>query len=226
MIMPYEEDDYLEQAPQELVAQVEHIAQKIGFSKDYQVMIPKEPGLQLNPWNKLAVYGINPQNKLPFVLINQEWFSLLSQEQQTFLIARNLMMLSEGASFVAVKLLPWIWALVSFALMALFYCVLNGTPFGTNPVWMKILAISVIFSLANFAFFNALYAQLNSALACSCDSKIVHLTLEKTGQDKQVALATFEAMDAFVKKELADGQAFWKPYENIFANLVDALRKS
>lgn len=224
MIKHYEEDEYLHQAPEELIAQVEQVAQKLAFDKDYQVMIPKEMGLQVNPWNRMVAYGINPKNNLPFLLINPEWFFRLNSDQQEFILARNFTMLSQGTKSTAMKVLPWLWMAVTGALMVITYLALNMSPFGSNPAWMKIVMILILYSLANIIFLNSAFFYYNTQLARSHDNQIIHLALKKTGQDKQVATSTFQAMDDFVKNELAEGDAFWKPFENIFSDIIARLK--
>lgn len=223
-MVEYFEDAYLQQAPQELVAQVEQIAQIVGLDKDYQVVIPKKPGLQINPWNKLVGFGINPQNKNPFIIINPEWFSTLPKDQQTFLIARNVIFASQGVSSLPMKLLPWIWSIGMIALMVLCFLALRRTRFATKPLWMRILAVYAVFAIANLAFLTALYIKINTALSRKYDSHITQLTLEKIGQDKQVAISAFQTMGDFVKKELAEGDTFWKSHENTFSDLIQRLK--
>lgn len=223
-VVEYFEDAYTQQAPQELVAQVEHIAQKIGFDKDYQIVVPKKPGLQINPLNKLLTYGINPQNKTPFVLINPEWFATLTKDQQTFLIGRSLLTLQHSNWMLPVKLLPWVWIITTLLLALLLFFAIKRTRFGSKPVWMRILAIYLLFAVANFAFLTALYNKVHVMLGRRFDKQMAQLALEKTGQDRQVAVSTYQAMDDFVKKELAAGDTFWKPFENTFSDIIERLK--
>lgn len=223
-MVEYYEDAYIMQAPQELADRVAKIAASIGFDKDYQVIIPKKPGMQMNPWNKLVAYGINPQTKHPFLLINPAWFSTLNEDQQNFLIMRNLMFAAHGASSVPMKLFPWIWAIVILALMVLVFFALKRTRLGVQKTWVRILVTWALFAVANYAFLTNFYYKINTVLARNYDNQITQMTLEKIGKDKQVAISTFQAMDDFVKKELAEGDTFWKPFENTFADLVDRLK--
>lgn len=223
-MVEYYEDAYAQQAPQELVEKVAKVADKINYTQDYQVVVPKKPGLQINPANKMTTYGFNPQTKNPFILINPEWFSTLNQEQQDFLIARSLMLLQESTWHSFPKLFPWIWMLFLLALSVLVFFALKRSPLGSKPVWMRILAVYVIFAIANFSFGNALFVKMNSTVGQRFDARVTRMALEKMGQDKQVAISLFQAMDELVKKELAQGDTFWKVYENAFSDLAERLQ--
>jgi len=78
------EDYTVSKAPQEIVDITERVANKMGFTDGYEVVIPTKAAIQLNPWNKFVVYTINPITKNPLILINPEWFSGIPSEQQDF----------------------------------------------------------------------------------------------------------------------------------------------
>lgn len=217
------EDAYVQQAPQELADRVAAIADKVGFVQDYQIVIPKKPGMQINPWNKMVSYGINPQIKAPVVFINPEWFSTLSKEQQDFLIARSLVALENSNWHTLPKLFTPLWVLIFLALGGLAFFVLKKKFLVGKPTWIIVLATVVPFVILDTVL-GPVHNKMNVKVAQRWDSQMIYKTLEKMGQDKQVAIDAFQKMDDFVKKELAEGDAFWKPYENTFADIVERLK--
>lgn len=90
------EDVYAIQAPQEIVALAEKAAALVGFEKPYEVAVPQKAGVQINPWNKFAAYGINPKTNNPFIIINPQWFSKIPENQQLFWLSRCFITLEQG----------------------------------------------------------------------------------------------------------------------------------
>lgn len=222
-MVEYVEDPYVKQAPQELVDKVTKIADKISFTKDYEVIVPKKPGLQINPVNKINGYGINPQTKNPFVLINPEWFSTLSQEQQDFLIARSFVILENSNWHTFPKLFTPLWVIIFLAFGVLAFFVLKKKYLISKPTWMIILATVVPFLIIDTAL-GPVHTKMQMNIYRRFDAQMVRIALEKLNLEKQVALDTFQKMDDFVKKELAEGETFWKPHENIFADIIQRLK--
>lgn len=222
-MVEYYEDAYAQQAPQELADKVAKIANKIAFVEDYQMVIPKKPGLQINPVNKIISYGINPQTKNPFVLINPEWFSTLNQEQQDFLIARSLVTLENSNWHTLPKLFTPLWVAIFLALGVLAFFILKKKYLVGKPTWMIVLATVIPFLIVDTAL-GPVHTKMNLNITQRFNVQMARMALEKLGQDTQVAISTFQAMDDFVKKELAEGDSFWKPHENTFADIVDRLK--
>jgi hypothetical protein len=222
-MVEYYEDVYSQQAPQELADKVAKVAEKISFAQDYQVVIPKKPGLQINPVNKIISYGINPQTKNYFVLINPEWFSTLSQEQQDFLIARSLVILENSNWHVLPKLFTPLWLLIFLALGVFAFFILKKKYLVGKPTWMIVLATLVPFLILDTAL-GPVHDKMKLNIYRRFDAQMARMALEKLNQDKQVAISTFQIMDDFVKKELAEGDTFWKPYETTFGDLVERLK--
>ncbi|CAN5196363.1 hypothetical protein BH09DEP1_BH09DEP1_0220 [soil metagenome] len=221
-MVEYYEDAYTQQAPQELADKVAKIADKIAFAKDYEVVIPKKPGLQINPANKIVSYGINPQTKNPFVLINPDWFSTLNQEQQDFLIARSLVTLENSKWHALPKLFTPLWLVIFLASGLLAFYALKKKYLAGKPTWMLVLATVVPFLVVDTAL-GPVHDKMSLNIIRRFDVQMARIALEKMGQDKQVAISTFQVMDDFVKKELAAGDTFWKPYEGVFSDLVARL---
>lgn len=222
-MVEYYEDAYSQQAPQELADKVAKVADKIAFAQDYQVVIPKKPGLQINPVNKIISYGINPQTKNYFVIINPEWFSTLNQEQQDFLIARSLVTLENSNWHVLPKLFTPLWLLIFLALGVLAFFILKKKYLVGKPTWMIVLATIVSILIVDTAL-GPVHDKMKLNIIQRYNVQMARMALEKIGQDKQVAISTFQAMDDFVKKELAEGDTFWKPYETTFGDLVERLK--
>lgn len=219
----YYEDAYAQQAPQELADKVAKIINKIAFEKDYQVIVPKKPAMQINPVNKIISYGINPQNKTPFVLINPEWFSTLSNEQQDFLIARSLITLENSNWHSLPKIFTPLWIIIFLALSVLAFFILKKKYLVGKPTWMIVLA-TVIPLLIVDTVLGPVHDKMKLNIAHRFDAQIARMALEKLDQDKHVAISAFQAMDDFAKKELAEGDTFWKPIENTFSDLAQRLK--
>lgn len=222
-MVEYYEDAYAQQAPQELADKVAKITNKIAFTQDYQVVVPKKPGLQINPANKIISYGINPQNKTPFVLINPEWFSTLNNEQQDFLVARSFITLENSNWNALPKIFTPLWIVIFLALGVIAFFALKKKYFVGKPTWMIVLATVIPFLIIDTAL-GPVHNKMNFNVARRFDVQMARTALEKLDQDKQVAISTFQAMDDFVKKELAEGDTFWKPLENTFADLIERLK--
>jgi hypothetical protein len=222
-MVEYYEDAYAQQAPQGLADKVAKIVNKIAFSQDYQVVVPKKPGLQINPVNKIISYGINPQNKTPFVLINPEWFSTLNNAQQDFLIARSLIIFENSSWYSLPKIFTPLWLIIFCALGVLAFFILKKKYLVGKPTWMIILATVIPFLIVDTAL-GPVHDKMNLNIARRFDTQIARTALEKIDHDKQVAISTFQAMDDFAKKELAEGDTFWKPLENTFSDLAQRLK--
>lgn len=222
-LVEYYEDAYAQQAPQELADKVAQIADKIDFTKDYEVVVPKKPGMQINPVNKIISYGINPQTKNPFLLINSEWFSTLSKEQQDFLIARSFVTLENSSWHTLPNLFTPLWLIVFFALAVLAFFVLKKKFMVDKPTWMIVLTTLIPLLIVDTAL-GPVHDKMKLNSVQRFNVQMARMAFEKIGQDKQVAIDTFQKMDDFVKTELAAGDTFWKPLENTFADLVQRLK--
>lgn len=221
-MVEYYEDAYAQQAPQALADKVAQIADRVGFSQDYQVIVPKKPGVQINPINKMSSYGINAQTKNPFMLINTEWFSTLTNEQQDFVIARNFIILENSSWLSAPKLFTPLWVIIFLLLGLLAFFALKRKYMVGKPTWMVVLATLIPFLALDMAL-DPVHAKLNYAIARRFDAQMARAALDKMGLDKQIAIDTFEKMNQTVTKELAEGQAYWKTYETIFTDIAKRL---
>ncbi|MGA9530304.1 MAG: hypothetical protein WBQ73_00245, partial [Candidatus Babeliales bacterium] len=96
----FQEDVFLSQAPQDIVAIAEKVAKKMGYDGTYEVVIPKKAAIELNPWNKFASYGVNQQTKNNILVINQDWLLNLSEEEQEFILGRYFMFFEKNRLLV------------------------------------------------------------------------------------------------------------------------------
>lgn len=222
-MMEYYEDAYAQQAPQELADKVAKVADKITFAKDYEVIVPKKPGLQINPVNKIIGYGINPQTKNPYIIINSEWFSTLNKEQQDFLIARGLLTLENSTWHSLPKLFTLLWIIIFFALGILAFFILKTKFMVGKPTWMIVLATVIPFFIIDTAL-GPVHTKINLNISHRFDVQMARMALDKLNLEKQVALDAFKKMDDFVKKELTVGETFWKPFENTFSDIIERLK--
>lgn len=222
-MVEYYEDAYAQQASPELADMVAKIADTVGFTQDYQVIVPKKAGLQINPINKMISYGFNAQTKNPLMIINPEWFSTLSQDQQNFLIARSFIALQKSNGQTLPKLFTPLWVIVFLALGVLAFFILKKKYMIGKPTWMIVLATAIPFLIVDTVL-GPVHDKIKLNIARRFDAHIAQTALEKLGQDKQTAIDTFARMDELVKKELAEGDTFWKAYETIFSDIAARLK--
>lgn len=223
--LPVTEDAYLMQAPQELIDQTEKVAELVHFSKDYELAVPKKAGVKVNAWNKFIAQAINPQTKNPLVIINQDWFSPLDQDQQTFLIARSFMELDKPIQpSKLLSLLPYILILVQILSVVAFAFALKKTRFAQQPLWVKIVTFYAAATLLRLFVLTPIEASLRRYLVLQEDKKINEYIVEKT-QQREAAVQGLMAIHTTINQELSEGETFWEPYQNYFKDRADLLRQ-
>ncbi|MEX0849235.1 MAG: hypothetical protein WD055_03325 [Candidatus Dependentiae bacterium] len=222
--VPFVEDAYLMPAPQELVDRAEHIAQEMDFLEEYEIAVPKKAGMHINPWYKFIASGINPLTGRPFMIINPEWFNELSHDEQTFFLAQNFMRMHEGMSPLHIKILPYLYALISVLLIIFVFIALGYTALSIKPTWMRI-AMAIAFTIVcETLFMDKMYAQLQAYLLKQFSMKINELVIEKTG-NRDAAIRSLKSLDAGISQELNDGTLFFAPYANLFAEYARILQR-
>ena len=218
------ENIYAQQAPEQLVAQSEEVAKMLNFEIPFEVGVPKKPGVQVNPWNKFIVHGINPQTTNPFIIINQEWFSSLPEGQQKFLLARSILYLKEGTTTFPIKAIPYIYSLLSILFTVLLYFAFGKTRLGHEKWWKRALLAYAITLAFNLAFMKSIQEAVTHYLGERYNTKISEMAIKQTG-DRDAAIKAYETIDSVIKKQLQDGEVFFKPYETIFEEYAKALKK-
>lgn len=219
------EDVYTQQAPQELNNVVDNAAQIMHFSGNYEVIIPKKAGMQINPWNQLVILTTNPMTKNPVVMINPEFFATLTNPEQIFLTARVLTQAQEGVTPWAAKMIPWIWMMLSWFIAAmLFVLITKYTRLVQYPWWGRAILVWATIVIANMTFGMQLQEKWRQYVGMKHDTYTHELVIAKTG-DREAAISALEKIDATIKTNIKNGEQFFKPNENLFANLANALKK-
>jgi hypothetical protein len=220
------ENPYAMQAPQELVDRVDTVAQMLNFDKPYEVAVPKKAGLQVNPVNKFINYDqSNPQTQNPYIILNPDWLLKLPEDQQTFWLARAFLRFEHGMVPLHVRVAPFLLGLLNLAIMVLLYFALARTQFASYKKWMRIVAVFVLMGICNVLFINKLHLKFIRYLGMRHDHAINEMVVGKTG-NREAAIKALESFSAEIKKEVENGQAFWKPYEAFYVEYADALKNN
>jgi hypothetical protein len=223
-IIPYTEDIYSMQAPQEIVDLTEQAAQYFEFTDSYEVVVPKKAGITFNPWNMFTTCGINSLTKNPFILVNSDWFLQITPDEQLFLLGRNFLMLKYGTTPWNMKVLPYAFILTSMMLIVLLFWLLGKTRLAAYHKWVRVLIAWIIVTSCNVVFTEKLSLQLSQYLAFRHNSYITNMVVHKTG-DKDAAIKALELLDTSVKRKLDDGELFFAPYYTTFENQAKELKK-
>ena len=219
------ENVYAEPAPQNIVDLTKEAADLFEFKKDYEVAVPKKAGLQVNPWNRFLAYSINPQTQNPYIIINPEWLPKMPKEEQLFLLGRAFVTLERGMIPLSLKVIPFVYGFFSISLMILIYFALGKTRLAQQKKWVRALIAYGIITICNLTFINTAYTKFTQYLGKRYDAQIIQAVIEKT-HNKEVALKALEHFDASIKKELAEGETYWKPYEHLFENYANELKNT
>jgi hypothetical protein len=222
--VPFVEDAYLMPAPQELVDRAEHIAQEIDFLEEYEIAVPKKAGLHINPWNKFIASGIHPLTGRPLMIINPEWFNELSHDEQTFFLAQNFIRMHEGMPPLQIKILPYLYALISVLLIILVFIVLGYTALSVKPVWMRIVMAIAFSIVCEKLFMDKVYAQLQAYVLKQFSTKINELVVKKTN-NRDAAIRALKHLDVSISEEVNNGTLSLAPYVNLFAEYARILQR-
>lgn len=218
----YVEDAHLSQAPQEIVDLSEKSADLMDYQDAYEIAVPKKPGIHINPWNKFIAQGINPQTKHPIIILNPQWFNEIPGDQQTFLLSRNFATWQAGAQPFSIKALPYLFLLNSIVLMLILFWLLGKTRLADQKKWIRALIAFGVVTLSDLTLMTKINQKLTYYLAMQHEMSIIEKVIEKT-HNKEAAIEALKHFDTSIKKELADGELFWKPFEKIFENYANAL---
>lgn len=222
-MVEFVENAYLMQAPAPVAAKAQQAAQTVGFAQNYEVMIPKKAGIQVNPWNNFVGYGVNDQTKNPYIIINDEWLSKTSPEAQEFLLARCFVTVSKEISQGHITAIPYI-LLALYVLCLLAVVILSRRPrfAGYNP-WLKAGAAAIAILLANVIFMRIGQTQLLKYFNKNYDKAVIERTIQKTG-NKQAAIQALEFFDASIKELVSKGEVTLKPHESLFAEYAEYVK--
>lgn len=222
-IIEVAEDGYMMPAPQQIRDVAEKAAALIDFDTGYEIVAPKKSAMTINPWTKFAAYAINPATKNPLLIINTEWFLKMPEDQQLFLLSRNLLILSNKVSSFPIKLIPYLFMLLSLCFVVFVFFALRQTPLKDKKLWIRILVAFGIGLVGEVALLNRLEANISHYVKMQYDKKINELVIQKTN-DRDAAIKAFEFIDSSLKNELGNGEMFWAPYEKLFEEYAQNLK--
>jgi hypothetical protein len=220
----YSEDAYFAPAPQELLDMVAKIAALAHYDKNYEVMVPKKAGIQINPANKFIGSGFNPQSKNAFISLNPEWFMSMPQESRDFLLARCFATFELGTLPSSFTMLSYLFIFLSLLALLLSFFLLGKTRLARQRIWIRILIAAGIAVACELIVLDRVHNQLKQQYADQHNLAILHRALELTG-NREAAIQTLELYDAAIKAELKNGEQFWAPYEHLFEKLANELKK-
>ena len=215
---------YMQQAPELIVNIVEEVAQLMDYNKPFEVIVPKKPGIAINPVNKFIAKGINPQTKNPMIIINPEWFLQVPKEQQQFLLGRAFVMFQNGTLPLSIKIAPYIFSLYSFLLLFFLFRILGWTRLVTYKKWVRILVAFIILAAINGLIVGNVYWKIIQFLGRAYEYKINEMVVAKT-QNRNAGIQALELMNQAFNNEIKDNESFFKQYENIFGNYAAQLKK-
>lgn len=219
------EDAYTQQAPEEINSVVDNAANLMNFTQYYEVIIPKKAGVQINPWNQFVAHTTNPMTKNHIALINPEFFATLSNAEQTFLAARVVAQAQEGTAPWSMKVIPWIWVLLTWLVAAMIFIFMTKqTRLAQYPWWGRAILVWAIVVICNMTFGMKLQTQWLKYVGMKHDTYINELVIAKTG-NREAAINAMEKIDATIKTNIKNGESFFKPHEDLFARAAQALKK-
>lgn len=224
-VVEYLEDAYLLNASQELVQKVEKVAQLMDYDKKFELVTPTKAGIQINPANNFISHGINPGTHNDLIIVNESWFSNLSDNQQTFLLGRSFETFKQGGSNpFSLKLLNIIYGIISILLIIVFFLLLGLIDRLKNQKIVRgFVAFGLVVMLESFVM-DSLHAKAYRYFALKRDVRIIETVVEKTG-DRQAAVQALRNFTEEIKVQLDKGELFWKPYEHIFESYITALQE-
>lgn len=224
-MIEYVEDIYLLPAPNEITNIVSSIMDQQNFDQNYEVAIPKKSGMQINPWNQFISSGINPITGNLFFIINPDWFSQLNKDEQSFLITRAFFHAKSGGSSIYLKIIPWLFIIISILLMILLVKLLGKCNNCANlNLWLRILIAWVIMFILNLAILNRIQLKVSEYFAFKHNLYINDLAIKNSGVNKEIAISALTKIDSGIKADLKNGNFFWKPFETLFEKQVEALK--
>ena len=225
-MVEFVEDAYALQAPADIVKIVQDIAEEQHFDANYEVVIPKKAGMQINPWNKYIALGKNPKTENLFMVINPEWFfSQLTHDEQKYLITRIFWPETKSSS-IPLKAVPWIFVIIS-VLSIILLTVWLGKYQKTSHLkrWWRIVIALIIMAVINTVIMSKIHLKIVEYLTVQIDRKKHELALKKTGLPKEVAITALTKLDTVIKENLKSGDLFWKPFEKVYEKQIDALKR-
>ena len=216
--------DYsITRAPQEIVDITERAANKIGFTRGYEVAIPTKAAIQLNPWNKFVTYVINPTTKNPLIIINPEWFSQIPAEQQDYLIGRYFLMFEQGPMPLSANIVGYLFILISLLLMIALFWLLGKTTLA-QPIWLRVIVVLATIVVAEKLMLDKVEIRIKQHFINKHAYLINEMAVQKLG-DRDAAIKALEHFDTSMQAELRNGMLAFAPFEKTFQKYIQELKK-
>ena len=223
-MVPFQEDGYMLQAPENLLAVAEKVANIVDFTADYEVVVPKKAGIEINPWNKFIAYGTNPLTKNFFMVINPEWFNKLPEDQQLFLVGRNFLILKLGVTPLSFTVIFYAFIIISLLLLVCIFLIFSKTVLKNQKIWIRILLACALVGVMEFMLLDPLERKLKLHYGKLYDKKIHESVVEKT-KNRDAAIKALEYLDSSIKDEIKKGETLFVPYENLFETYAQQLKQ-
>jgi len=222
-VIPYKEDPYSQQAPEEIVTLAKQAADLMDFKDGFEVVIPKKAGIELNPWNKFVSYGKNPGTQNPFILINPEWFSKIPHDQQIFLLARCFTVFQGSASTrINLQIVQILYIIFSLLLMLLMYWLLGKSIAFRPKKWVRIIGAIGIVILGELFIFDKIHLYITKYLSSHFDIQVIEKVIEKTG-NRDAAIKALQHFDISIKETIQNGESSFVPYKDLFEKYVHEI---
>lgn len=207
-MIEFTENPYEMQAPEEITTIVEKTVQDYGFDKDYEVLVPKKAGIDLNPWLQYGMSLINPLTKNYLIAVNQEWFLSLPENQQRHFLFYNFIQHEQGAQPFINKLIPWIHSICFFVFFFLLYILLSKIEFFAYSKIRRGLSTFLICWIVFVFGVNPLETKFMQYLTVQHFMKLHGLAAQKTG-NKEAAIDYLTSIDASMRQRAENGDEFY-----------------
>ncbi|OGB84010.1 hypothetical protein A3F66_06580 [candidate division TM6 bacterium RIFCSPHIGHO2_12_FULL_32_22] len=222
-VVEYPEDVYLFQANKEIVEKANSAAEKMGYNGQYQIMSPKKPGVEINPYNKFIASGVNPVNNLNMIIVNADWFKTLTSDQQDAFLAIQFNTFVHGGSSAS-KYVLIIYAILTWIIIFGLFLLLKRFSFVPAKRWQRFLIAFV--SVVTFNVFfgikiqNAIVAHFNMK-----HSLFVYEDAISKGLNRDLIISTLTAYDNALKDDINSGNTFFIEYEKLVAAQIENVAK-
>lgn len=212
------EDAYIGLPSSALIDQAQQVAQRIGFTGKYELVIPKKPALELNPWNNFIAVGINPVTKNLVIIVNEPWFSTFTTAEQEFLLGHYFLIGKRGLVPFSARFIRGLCIGLYFILLILIAAFLNRMPLSRY----KFIFFNIMFACIIGFSLGKVLVMLQPYIFKHHEKKGMRLAAQIMG-DHDAACSALQRYDAAIKAEVAQGNVFWQPHAHIFEEYFKAL---
>lgn len=226
-MVPYTEDPYLLQAPQEIVEIAQKAATLIGFGGPYEIIAPKKAGIEINPWNQFIAHGINPVTNNSLIIVNPEWIERIPYDQKLFLFGRSFEALKEGINPWSLKVVWYIYYLLGIVFLFLIFWLLGKTQLiqQKKAIWLRIILAFGIITVSDALIFTPICKKIKDYVVFEHDMKIIKNATQKL-DNKNAAVNALHYFDSSIKEKVINGETIFTLYHNTFATYANKLERN